>query len=269
MSANPRFKNQPASAVAPVRCFTPDLRRVWDVDVDSSYDICCHRLDKQLITIRTLAGTGEVQVQGRPPILLTANSLLTVEQPVLQRYRCVGDRWRFWWFEYVPGEPVPIACHVVFPVERHPGESDQTEEIFIKIQHQSEAERRIAAASFSLLLQRWFATIRLHGHVSPQQQVIETVVDRIRKDPGTRWRVPQLAEESGFCETRFRQEFNKATGVSPAQFILRTRLHAAVPMLEQGIYTLEGIAEQLGFSSAFHLSTAFKKAYGKSPSTWQ
>ena len=37
-------------------------------------------------------------------------------------------------------------------------------------------------------------------------------------------------------------------------------------MIQQGVYTLEGIAEQLGFSSAFHLSTAFKNVYGMSPS---
>jgi AraC-like DNA-binding protein len=109
----------------------------------------------------------------------------------------------------------------------------------------------------------------VHCHVSPQQQVIEAIVDRIRKDPGTHWRVPRLAAAAGFCETRLRREFKSATGVSPARFILRTRLHAAVPMIEQGVYTLEGIAEQLGFSSAFHLSTAFKKAYGVSPSKWQ
>lgn len=269
MDEKQKFKNRPASASAPVRCLAPDLRRVWDVDADPSYDIRCHRPDKQWITIRTLAGAGEVQLQGRPPIMLTANSLITVEQSAIQRYRCVGDHWRFWWFEYVPGEPVPMACHVVFPVGRHPGERDQIEEIFVKIQHQSEAERRIAAASFSLLLQRWFADIRVHCHISPQQQVIETVVDRIRREPEKGWRVPQLAAESGFCETRFRREFKKTTGFSPAQFILRTRLHTAVAMIQQDIYTLEGIAEQLGFSSAFHLSTAFKKVYGKSPSRWQ
>lgn len=266
MEEKHQFKNRPASTAIPVRCLAPDLRRVWDVDADRSYDIPCHRPERQWVTIRTLAGVGEVQLHGRSPITLAANSLITVEQSTIQRYRCVGDRWRFWWFEYLPGEPLPLVCQVVFPVRRLPGEEAQLEEIFVKLQHHAEAERRIAAAAFSLLLQRWFAEVRRHGRVTPEQQVLETVIDRIRRNPEVSWRVPQLAAESGFCETRFRREFQKATGYSPVQFILRTRLHAAVPMIEQGIYTLEGIAGQLGFSSAFHLSAAFKKVYGTSPS---
>ena len=268
MTEKQHFKNRPSSASGPVRCLSPDLRRVWDVDADRSYDILCHRPEHQWITIRTLAGIGEVQLHGRSPITLAANSLMTIEQSTIERYRCVGDRWRFWWFEYIPGEPLPMVCQVVFPVRRLPGEEAQIEEIFIKLQHHAEAERRIAAASFSLLLQRWFAEVRLQAQVTAEQQVMETVIDRIRRNPETSWRVPRLAAESGFCETRFRREFKKTTGYSPAQFILRTRLQAAVPMLQQGVYTLEGIAGQLGFSSAFHLSAAFKKVYGASPSMW-
>jgi AraC-like DNA-binding protein len=59
---------------------------------------------------------------------------------------------------------------------------------------------------------------------------------------------------------RYRQE----TGRSPMQSLLRLRIEQAQPLLQKG-YPLKQIADQLGFSDAFHLSKTFKRFVGQSP----
>jgi AraC family transcriptional regulator len=92
------------------------------------------------------------------------------------------------------------------------------------------------------------------------------MIDRIHADLSADWSLPQLTSEAGLGETLFRREFKQTTGLTPVRFIRQARLHAAAQMIEQGTYTLAAIAEQLNFSSPFHLSTAFKHQFGIRPS---
>jgi transcriptional regulator GlxA family with amidase domain len=50
---------------------------------------------------------------------------------------------------------------------------------------------------------------------------------------------------------------------------LYLRLSRAQRLLASSDATLEDIASRVGFSSAFHLSSAFKKAFRVSPQTWR
>ena len=64
---------------------------------------------------------------------------------------------------------------------------------------------------------------------------------------------------SALCH-KYRQE----TGQSLMQDLLRIRTELAKPLLRKG-YPLKQIADQLGFSDAFHLSKTFKRVVGQSP----
>lgn len=262
------IRNRPSAAPAPSLCLALDLQRVWDVQADHTYDVVCDRPERQLVTIWTLGGTGELMVEGHRPVSLVSNSVITIELTRIRRYRCLGDQWNFRWFEYTLTDVFPAAINTPCRISFRDADLVLFNELFVKIQHPAAPERHIASAAFALMLQRWIAESRLRNAPSPHQRVIETVINRIRGDLSANWTLPRLASEAGLCETLFRREFKKVTGVAPAQFILQARLHAAVLMIRQGVYSLAGIATQLNFSSAFHLSTAFKKQYGVSPSQW-
>ena len=51
--------------------------------------------------------------------------------------------------------------------------------------------------------------------------------------------------------------------------MLHLRLAQARRQLAASDATLDEIAARLGFSSAFHLSAAFKQAYGEPPALWR
>ncbi|MFZ9964938.1 MAG: AraC family transcriptional regulator [Terrimicrobiaceae bacterium] len=78
-----------------------------------------------------------------------------------------------------------------------------------------------------------------------------------------------LARKLGMGYSRFRRIFREQTGISPWQYLLRSRLAHARRLLASGEETVASIAETVGFGSGFHFSAAFKKAYGVSPGLWR
>ncbi len=81
--------------------------------------------------------------------------------------------------------------------------------------------------------------------------------------------VEALARRLGVAYSHFRRAFREHTGFAPWQYVLHLRLTRARRLLAAGDATLDDIAAQLGFSSAFHLSAAFKRSFGVSPMRWR
>lgn len=81
--------------------------------------------------------------------------------------------------------------------------------------------------------------------------------------------VEALAKDLGVAYSHFRREFKAQTGFSPWNYVVHLRLSRARRLLAAGDATLDDIAARLGFSSAFHLSAAFKQAYGIAPQHWR
>lgn len=260
------MKDRPSIAMGPSKPLSMELRRVWDVRQGRSYDVKFRRTGTDLIAIRTLAGEGELWIEGRDPMLLAANSLILLEAGRVRRYRCVGDVWGFWWFEFGTSDPLPCALGKVYSIGGAASDADDFKQVFSKLQGTSYPARCVASATFASMFHRWLLEARLEREASPHRQVIEGIIERIHADVAADWPLVRLSKESGLCETLFRREFRKAAGKGPAQFIREARLQAAAQLIQQGIYTLAAIAEMTNFSSAFHLSASFKKHFGASPS---
>ncbi|CAM2948149.1 hypothetical protein RAHE111665_08375 [Rariglobus hedericola] len=91
------------------------------------------------------------------------------------------------------------------------------------------------------------------------------LAERLENPPA----MPALARELGVAYSYFRREFAKQTGLAPHAYLLRLRLEKARRLLGNGTAPLKDIAAQLGFSSPYHLSAAFKQAFGTSPAHWR
>jgi AraC-like DNA-binding protein len=81
--------------------------------------------------------------------------------------------------------------------------------------------------------------------------------------------IEELARRLGVAYSHFRRRFREHTGYAPWAYVIRLRLVRARRLLAAGNATLDDIAQQLGFSSAFHFSSAFKQAFGQSPDHWR
>jgi AraC-like DNA-binding protein len=102
---------------------------------------------------------------------------------------------------------------------------------------------------------------------------VSTAVDRAKRimedTDSNSLSMPQLARHLGVGYSYFRREFRRRTGISPRQYQLRIRMQRAQRLIGSGDEPLKRVAERLGFSSAYHFSSAFKDEFGVAPSKWR
>jgi AraC-like DNA-binding protein len=76
--------------------------------------------------------------------------------------------------------------------------------------------------------------------------------------------IEELAKESGYHRAYLTRMFKKATGLSPAQYLLKLRMERALLLLREPL-TVSQIAASVGYADPFHFSKQFKKWHGRSP----
>jgi AraC-like DNA-binding protein len=81
--------------------------------------------------------------------------------------------------------------------------------------------------------------------------------------------VGQMARAAAFSVSHFTREFRKEMGKSPKQYLLRARLGQAKRLLLRGEANITEVALRTGFSNAGHFSSAFRRAFGITPSAFR
>ncbi|MFD6972916.1 cupin domain-containing protein [Streptomyces sp. NPDC059979] len=88
----------------------------------------------------------------------------------------------------------------------------------------------------------------------------------IHDRPARPWTVTTLAEEAGVSRATFARRFGELVGQPPMAYLTGWRLALAADLLARTDATVESIARQVGYKSAFGLSVAFHRVYGTRPS---
>ncbi|WP_412076249.1 AraC family transcriptional regulator [Streptomyces xanthophaeus] len=88
----------------------------------------------------------------------------------------------------------------------------------------------------------------------------------IHDRPARPWTVTALAEEAGVSRATFARRFSELVGQPPMAYLTDWRLALAADLLVRTEATVESIARQVGYQSAFGLSVAFHRVYGTRPS---
>ena len=95
------------------------------------------------------------------------------------------------------------------------------------------------------------------------------VLDEFEADPGERVSPSQLAERSQMSAHRFARVTKRVFGLTPSQYITRTRIKAATRLLEDTEETVSEIAMACGFSDHSAFTRAFRSATGFSPTQFR
>jgi AraC-like DNA-binding protein len=95
--------------------------------------------------------------------------------------------------------------------------------------------------------------------------VVGKALRLIHDDPGRPWTVAELAAEAGVSRAALARRFTELVGEPPMTFLTDWRLSLAADLLLEPDTTIGSVAYQVGYSTPFALSTAFKRVRGISP----
>lgn len=108
----------------------------------------------------------------------------------------------------------------------------------------------------------------------PAKEMLKTTLARqivtfIEANLATKLSVKELADMAELSRSHFTRAFQATMGEPPQEYIIGRRLSRAREMLVTDQLTIAEVAAATGFSSQAHLTTAFKKRLGVTPSDYR
>lgn len=118
------------------------------------------------------------------------------------------------------------------------------------------------------ILRAWFE--RSEAKEQPWYQakgdpVVGDTIKLIHKNPEAAWTLSGLAAKVGVPRAALARRFNEVVGESPMAFLTQWRLAVAADLLCDPEQTVGTVADRVGYSSPYALSSAFKRVRGVSP----
>ncbi len=108
---------------------------------------------------------------------------------------------------------------------------------------------------------------------SPQDMLLRSrLIDlwnRVAENVSSDWSVSVLAEKVHMSEGHFHREVQRLFGEKPMQIVRRLRMERAAALLKTTSLDLEGVAEQVGYSTPYTFSNAFVREMGVRPGKYQ
>ncbi|RFC43903.1 MAG: hypothetical protein DVB28_001298 [Verrucomicrobia bacterium] len=108
-----------------------------------------------------------------------------------------------------------------------------------------------------------------HEMKLPLMQTVSRAVGVIRSDFSKHISLKAVAESCGLTLRNLQRRFHAAFGVSPQEFLIKTRVLAAMQLLSETRLTAAEIAAKTGFVDASSFAEQFKRRTGSSPTEYR
>ena len=125
---------------------------------------------------------------------------------------------------------------------------------------------RVAAAALS------FDAGRTVRHVAPASVVVRRITEQIRSiesDPSTDASLDNLAAAAGLSPFSYLRTFERLTGATPHQLLLRARLRRAAVRLETESARVIDVAFGSGFGDISNFNKSFRAEFGVTPTDYR
>jgi AraC-like DNA-binding protein len=117
-------------------------------------------------------------------------------------------------------------------------------------------------------LRSWFARPEAAApgwYRAASDPVVGAALRLIHHHPDRAWTVASLAREVGASRAAFARRFADVVGEPPISYLTNWRIGLAADLLREHGTTLTSVATEVGYSSPFAFSAAFKRVRGMSP----
>ena len=108
-----------------------------------------------------------------------------------------------------------------------------------------------------------------HTASLPLVQSVSKAVELIRSNYAKGVTMTQVAKHSGQSQRQLQRCFQNAFGVSPQEFLIKTRVLAAMTLLDETSLTAAEVASQCGFVDASSFTVQFKQRTGVTPRAYR
>jgi AraC-like DNA-binding protein len=105
--------------------------------------------------------------------------------------------------------------------------------------------------------------------IEPRGSFVPEIIKIIQSRPGDEFRIEDLARRAGYSLSWFKMRFKEKTGLSPRQFILRTKIDVACRRLATTSDPIAAIAEELGFVNSQYFASVFRRLMRVSPRVYR
>lgn len=182
-------------------------------------------------------------------------------------YRAAGGtRWSLAWVNYIAPQP-PLAVEKPSLVRLDPRPlADAIQGLY----------RESMSAAESALLHPWAHLTHAYAQraLGPTlagsiDSRLRTLWERVDAHLAHPWTVDELAHVAGTSGEHLRRLCQSQMGRSPMRHVAHLRMRRAAALLSAQSYTVEAVAEQVGYENPFAFSTAFKRSLGLSPSDYR
>ena len=156
--------------------------------------------------------------------------------------------------------PVPAALPLVAAAQALRDEHGGQEEF-------RELALRLAGAVCAALTQA--GSLPARAPTPRDERRVATALSRIEAQPDARIKVDDLAAEAAVSLFHFLRIFEQVVGVTPGQYMLRTRLRRAAVSLRRSSDTIAAVALDCGFDDLSTFNRQFRRATGMTPGAYR
>lgn len=136
--------------------------------------------------------------------------------------------------------------------------------------HDAEAFEELAVRLAGAVIALLSPTTLIPRPPSPaDERRITAAVRRIEEHADERLSLRDLAHDAGLSPYHFLRTFRQVAGMTPHQYVLRTRLHRAAVRLRRTDDAISGIAYDAGFNDLSTFNRRFRRLMGANPSAYR
>ncbi|GAA3608413.1 AraC family transcriptional regulator [Nonomuraea rosea] len=125
------------------------------------------------------------------------------------------------------------------------------------------------------ILRAWFEEQRVSGHSATgwaaalHDPAVAAALRAIHADPSRQWTVEQLGAQARLSRAAFARRFTHLVGQPPLTYLTWWRMTTAARLLRASDAPVNTIAQQVGYSSQYTFTHAFKRQYGSPPGSYR
>jgi AraC-like DNA-binding protein len=213
-------------------------------------------------------------VTSQPPIILHEGEWLAVPQGG-SRYFVAGPGGAvLLWFHFQTGSDWDILREHALqpsPASRAPILHAVMEALLMEYVTPGPAAREACGRLSGLMLH--YLHRELIPEYSPAQRSarerLTALWTRLHGELAKPWTVAQMAQLANMSESQFARVVQSLYQMSPMKMLLSLRMEHAAALLRNSSATLESVAQDCGYASAYAFSTAFHRYFGNRPGRYR